>query len=123
METSPKRKKCEISLGQLTDKNIKQLKVLNSVVFPVHYGDSFYDHLLRKPELSQLGDKTSSMRFSLRSAFYNDLLVGAVSCRFEPVSGSNSYRLYIMTLGVLSPYRKCGIGMSEKNVRRRESAP
>lgn len=55
MATVPKRKKCEISLGQLTDKNIKQLKVLNSVVFPVYYRDSFYEGLLRKPELSQLG--------------------------------------------------------------------
>lgn len=55
MDTTLKRKKCVISLGQLTDKNIKQLKVLNSVVFPVHYRDSFYDALLRKTELSQLG--------------------------------------------------------------------
>eukprot|EP01126_Amoeba_proteus_P045598 TRINITY_DN5116_c0_g1_i10.p1 TRINITY_DN5116_c0_g1~~TRINITY_DN5116_c0_g1_i10.p1 ORF type:complete len:205 (+),score=24.80 TRINITY_DN5116_c0_g1_i10:63-677(+) len=98
MEGQVSRKKCQIGLGQLTDKNVKQLKILNAVVFPVKYRDPFYDSLLRKPDLSQL-------------AFYNDLFVGAVCCRLEPIeSGSNICRLYIMTLGVLPSYRKCGIG-------------
>ena len=42
-------------------------------------------------------------------AYFNDLVVGGVCCRVE-VEGDQK-RLYIMTLGVLAPYRRLGIGM------------
>lgn len=41
-------------------------------------------------------------------AYFNDLVVGGVCCRVE-VEGDQK-RLYIMTLGVLAPYRRLGIG-------------
>lgn len=41
-------------------------------------------------------------------AYYNDIVVGAVCCRVD--TSDMSRRLYIMTLGCLSPYRRCGIG-------------
>ena len=41
-------------------------------------------------------------------AYFNDLVVGGVCCRVE-VEGDVK-RLYIMTLGVLAPYRRFGIG-------------
>ena len=44
------------------------------------------------------------------SAYFNDLVVGGVCCRVE-VEGDQK-RLYIMTLGVLAPYRRYGIGMN-----------
>ncbi len=42
------------------------------------------------------------------SAYYNDIIVGAVCCRIDVIDGQR--RLYIMTLGCLAPYRGRGIG-------------
>ena len=83
-----------IDLGDLTDKNVGQLKILNAAIFPVKYNDKFYQDLLlpTREELTKL-------------AYFNDILVGAVCCRVE-----DDHKLYIMTLGVLAPYRQLKIG-------------
>nr|CAG4644334.1 EOG090X0ED2 [Lepidurus arcticus] len=84
-----------IELGDVTPHNIKQLKRLNQVVFPVSYNDKFYKDILEAGELAKL-------------AYYNDIVVGAVCCRIDVIEGSR--KLYIMTLGCLAPYRRRGIG-------------
>jgi hypothetical protein len=38
----PKQKPLNFEFGDLTEKNIGQLQLLNTYVFPVHYSDSFY---------------------------------------------------------------------------------
>ena len=45
-----------ISFGDVTEKNLGQLKVLNSVVFPVKYNDKFYNDLLQHADYCKLGN-------------------------------------------------------------------
>nr|CAG4643527.1 EOG090X0ED2 [Ilyocryptus agilis] len=88
-------KRVTIELGDLTQHNLKQLKVLNRDVFPVAYNEKFYKDLLGAGELCKL-------------AYCNDIVVGAVCCRID--QSENRRRLYIMTLGVLAKYRELGLG-------------
>jgi len=46
-----------IELGDVTSHNIKQLKRLNQVIFPVSYNDKFYKDVLEVGELAKLGEK------------------------------------------------------------------
>ncbi|UJR31294.1 hypothetical protein I4U23_018792 [Adineta vaga] len=85
-----KIKRVNTDLGELTQHNIKQLKVLNRDIFPVLYNEKFYKDLLEAGELCKL-------------AYCNDIVVGTLCCRFD--LSDNRRRLYIMTLGVLAKYR------------------
>ncbi|CAG8533666.1 14237_t:CDS:2 [Ambispora leptoticha] len=87
-----------IALGDVTQNNMGQLKRLNSVLFPVHYTDRFYKDVLEVGEFAKL-------------AYFNDACVGGVCCRKELIAGTpEKSKLYIMTLGVLAPYRNLGLG-------------
>ncbi len=86
-----------IDLGDVTPHNIKLLKKVNQVAFPVVYHDKFYKDVLESGELAKL-------------AYYNDVVVGAVCCRVDTTSEASKRKLYIMTLGCLAPYRRQGIG-------------
>lgn len=48
-------------LGDITPHNIKQLKLLNQVVFPVTYNDKFYKDVLEVGELAKLGRKFTTL--------------------------------------------------------------
>ncbi|KAN0045501.1 hypothetical protein ACTA71_005879 [Dictyostelium dimigraforme] len=87
-----------IELGDLTDKNLGQLVLLNNTTLPVSYEEKFYSKLLTTGFVSKL-------------AFFNDIMVGAVSCRIDQSQVEGELpSLYIMTFCVLAQYRNLGIG-------------
>ena len=92
------RSQKHISFGEVTEKNVDQVRKLNLAVFPVRYNEKFYNDLANNPiqSYTHLG-------------YFSDILVGAICSRIEPQEGS-SFRVYIMTIGVLAPYRRLGIG-------------
>lgn len=68
----------------------------------------------QKPSLSflSLPPTCKHTPHTLCTAYYNDLVVGAVCCRVE--TEGDKHRMYIMTLGCLAPYRRLGIGTCAK---------
>ena len=46
-----------IDLGDVTCNNVGQLRKLNQVIFPVNYGDKFYQDVIEAGELAKLGKK------------------------------------------------------------------
>merc|ERR1719316_2610637 len=91
-----KRKPMKVAIGNLTEKNVGQLKKLNIATFPVNYPEQFYQDLLKQLEYSRLG-------------YFLDILIAGICCRVENRSEGGK-KLYIMTLSVLRPYRCRGVG-------------
>lgn len=85
-----------ITTGEINDKNINLLRKLNYETFPVKYSTSLYMKIMT--------EYTKHSKF----AFYNDIVIGAYTVRLEDFEQKK--HAYILTFGVLEPYRKYGIG-------------
>ncbi|KEP49961.1 GNAT family acetyltransferase [Rhizoctonia solani 123E] len=88
-----------VSLASLTPNNLGTLRKLNSVLFPIRYSEKFYREVL-EPELDEF----------CKLIYYNDVPVGAVCSRIERGQRPGEACVYIMTMGVLAPYRGLGLG-------------
>ncbi|QRV96553.1 GNAT family acetyltransferase [Ceratobasidium sp. AG-Ba] len=88
-----------VSLASLTPNNLGTLRKLNSVLFPIRYSEKFYRQVL-EPELEEF----------CKLIYYNDIPVGAVCSRIEKGQRPDEACVYIMTMGVLAPYRSLGLG-------------
>ena len=74
-----------IDLGDVTPHNIKLLRKVNTVVFPVSYHDKFYKVIkqyLPDPLTVIIQDVLESGELA-KLAYFNDIVVGAVCCRVD----------------------------------------
>ncbi len=94
--TADREPQLSITFDAVRDKTVEQLKIMNTVIFPIRYPEKIYQDCLACGELSQF-------------AYHNDVAIGSVACRTEKLP-SGGARLYILTLGVLAPYRGMGVG-------------
>ncbi|MEW5307189.1 MAG: hypothetical protein WDW38_002578 [Sanguina aurantia] len=85
-----------ITLDIVRSKNLEQLKVLNSVIFPIKYQDKTYQECMDSGAVTQF-------------ALHTDVVVGGIAAQLQPQAEGGS-KLYIMSLGVLAPYRNSGVG-------------
>lgn len=82
-----------VTFAYLTHRNLGTVKKLNSVLFPIKYSDKFYQDITA-PEVEDF----------CQLIYYNDVPVGNICCRLE------NKDLYLMTMGVLAPYRSKQLG-------------
>ena len=91
------KKGMKLVFGEITKNNYNQLKQLNNFSLPVRYSDDFYYRIVNK------------LRFG-RFAYLNDVIVGAITWKYDHCEQTKEKNIYIMTINVLENYKRKGIG-------------
>ncbi|KAI0254001.1 acyl-CoA N-acyltransferase [Lactifluus subvellereus] len=97
MASSKKTLSSKVTFASLTPNNLGTVRKLNSVLFPIKYSEKFYSEILL-PEVEDF----------CKLIYYNDIPIGTICCRLETKDSVS--HLYLLTMGVLAPYRSLGIG-------------
>jgi ribosomal protein S18 acetylase RimI-like enzyme len=97
MTSTKKSLSSKVTFASLTPNNLGTVRKLNSVLFPIKYSEQFYTEILL-PEVEDF----------CKLIYYNDIPVGTICCRLESKDSAN--HLYLLTMGILAPYRSLGIG-------------
>ncbi|KDD74672.1 hypothetical protein H632_c1143p1 [Helicosporidium sp. ATCC 50920] len=84
----------DLALESVSSANLEALRALNRTIFPINYTAKTYADILACGPVTQL-------------ALSQGRVIGAIACRLEQTA--ECIQLYIITLGVLAPYRRCGI--------------
>ena len=92
-----KKNEIKVEFGDITRNNYNQLKQLNNLYLPVRYHDGFYYKIYQH------------QRFG-RFAYYNDVIVGAITWKYDHCAETKEKNVYIMTINVLESYQRCKIG-------------
>ena len=91
------KKKIKVVFGEINRNNYNQLKQLNNLSLPVRYSDGFYYSIV------------NHSRFG-RFAYLNDVIVGAITWKYDHCENTNEKNIYIMTINVLEHYKRYKIG-------------
>ena len=91
------KKEIKVVFGDINKNNYNQLKQLNNLYLPVRYSDGFYYRIIRH------------MRYG-RFAYFNDIIVGAITWKYDHCDATGEKNVYIMTINVLEPYQRNKIG-------------
>lgn len=91
----PEKRIIKVTFGDINKNNFEQMRQLNNLSLPVRYQNGFYARILGK------------IRHG-RFAYYNDIIVGAISWKYDLIEGKRA--VYIMTITVLEEYKRYGIG-------------
>jgi len=88
-----------VSFASVTPANSGTVRKLNSVLFPIRYSEKFYKDIVA-PEAEDF----------CKLVYFNDVPVGTICCRIEKGGHEEEAKLYLMTMGILAPYRSRKLG-------------
>ncbi|KAI0305762.1 acyl-CoA N-acyltransferase [Multifurca ochricompacta] len=103
MTSTKKSTSSKVTFTSLTPNNLGTVRKLNSVLFPIKYSEKFYSEILL-PEVEDF----------CKLIYYNDIPIGTICCRIETKDDAN--HLYLLTMGILAPYRSLGMGSYSMDV-------
>ena len=87
----------KVTFGEINKNNYNQLKQLNKFSLAINYDDNFYNKIV------------NHLRFG-RFAYINDVIVGAISWKYDHCQDTKERNIYLMTINVLEHYKRKKIG-------------